>query len=366
MLHRVLASTFALAVLAAVAAPPASAQTFEDQVMELVNQARWDNGQLPPLKRCGLLDTSAEGHSQAMADRDFFAHCDLDTHTLPWDRMTAAGYFWNAAAENIAMGQTTPAGVMSSWMDSPGHRANLLSTTTREIGIGYVYQGSDQPGIRKDADGNCVEDGTYPNGYRHYWTQNFGRRSGVYPVVIDREAATAPSRDVDLYLYGSGWAAEMRIRNAEEAWGDWQPFAADVAWTLSPGNGTRTVEVEIRNGATVYGASDTIELDAPLTAVPDAGPGAGPASLRPAAPNPFYASTRLSYALTEAGPVRLAVYDLAGREVARLVVALQPAGEHAVSWNGRDDAGARRAPGIYFVRLVAGGTVRTVKVVLAR
>ncbi len=59
-----------------------------------------------------------------MAQRDFFMHCYPDTHTLPWDRMTTAGYTGRAAAaENLAAGYTTPEAVMASWMTSPyGHR----------------------------------------------------------------------------------------------------------------------------------------------------------------------------------------------------------------------------------------------------
>ncbi len=59
--------------------------TYEEQVLEIVNQERWNNGQLPPLKGNTLLDNAAEGHSTNMAVRNFFAHCDLDTKTSPWE-----------------------------------------------------------------------------------------------------------------------------------------------------------------------------------------------------------------------------------------------------------------------------------------
>lgn len=252
-----------LALVAFVAPVAAQTPTFEDQVMELVNQQRWSNGQLYPLKRCDLLDNSAETHSGNMATRNFFAHCDVDTKTLPWDRMTAAGYTpWSAAAENIAAGYTTPAAVMTGWMNSSGHRANILSTTVRELGIGYVYQSGDQSNVRNDANGDCNADGTTGGPYGHYWTQNFGKRSTVYPVVINREAFQTTESTVQLYLFGSGWATEMRFRNDSGSWSAWQPYATDVSWVLSGGNGSRMVNAEIRNGGTTYGASDVIWLNA--------------------------------------------------------------------------------------------------------
>ncbi len=246
-------------------APPLAKQggaTYEDQVMEIVNSERWINGQLPPLKRNATLDSSAEGHSFNMGDRDFFAHCDLDTGDSPWDRIAAAGYSaYSALAENIAAGQSTPASVMSGWMESSGHRANILSTSFEELGIGYVYDASDTNNVRRDLDGNCVADSTGNGPYFHYWTQNFGARFNVDPVVIDREAYMTDSRDVDLYLYGDGWATQMRIRNAGGTWTSWQAFSPDVAWQLSSGNGVKEVQVETTNGSTTRSASDTIVLE---------------------------------------------------------------------------------------------------------
>ena len=227
--------------------------------MELVNQERWTNGQLPPLKRNTMLDSSSETHSSNMATRNFFAHCDLDTWSTPWDRMVAAGYDWNTAAENIAGGYSTAAATMAQWMGSSGHRGNILATDFRELGIGYVNDSSDTSNVRSgDAYGNCPVASTGNGPYYHYWTQNFGTRSGVYPIIIEREKYETATRAVSLYLYGSGWATEMRIRNENGSWTAWQPFSANVAWQLSAGAGTKEVFVEIRSGATVRAASDTI------------------------------------------------------------------------------------------------------------
>ncbi len=353
---------FALLIVAVPAA--ASAQTFEEQVAEMVNQERWNNGQLPPLKVCNELTVCAEAHSDTMAVDDFMMHCNPDSKTLPWDRMHNAGYFYNWAAENIAAGYSTPAAVMAGWMASSGHRANILNTNLREIGIGHVYESGDLADVRLDSNGDCVPD--YTSGpYRHYWTQNFGTRSTVYPVVIDREAYLTDSRTVDLYVYGTGWAQEMRFRNEDGAWSDWATFSANTVWTLSQGNGTKRVSAEIRSGAVVYSAEDTIVLDGPVTAVP--GPtDAASLLLSYAMPNPFRSSTRVAYVLPAEAPVQLAVYDIAGRRVALLVDGMQPEGGHEAVWDGRGDDGTRAAPGIYFLRLVAGAETRTVKALLTR
>jgi uncharacterized protein YkwD len=229
-------------------------------VVELVNLERWNNGQLPPFKKNDRLDASASGHSNNMAQRDFFAHCDPDTRTEPWDRMTAAGYSWWAAAENIAAGQGTPQSVMNAWMNSSGHRSNILSTNYRDIGVGYVYQPADLGNIRGDSDGNCVADTFNAGPFRSYWTQNFGR-SSEYPMVINREDDETEAVSVDLYVYGQGFAQEMRFQNENAAaWSAWEPYAADRVWNLSTGSGIKQVSAQIRNGSSVHTATDTILL----------------------------------------------------------------------------------------------------------
>jgi len=237
--------------------------SFEQQVVEIVNQERWNNGQLPPLRQNHLLDSSSEGHSSRMAFSNFFAHCDLDDGSSPFERMTDAGYIWNSAAENIAAGYSTPASAMAGWMASSGHRTNILSSSKRELGVGYVYDSGDTSNVRYDSDRNCVADSSNNGPFRRYWTQNFGRRSNVYPIVVNREAYQTDSHWVDLYVYGEGFAQNMRFANENEPWSQWQPYNPNVTWTLSAADGTKEVFVEIQNGSgSVLGASDTIELTA--------------------------------------------------------------------------------------------------------
>ncbi|HJS30092.1 MAG TPA: CAP domain-containing protein [Anaerolineales bacterium] len=250
--------------------PPAlqaGAPSFEETLVELVNQERWANGQLPPLKRATELDSASATHSTNQGVRNFFGHCDLDTGTWPDDRMAAAGYYPSTWGENIAAGFGTPESVMGAWMGSSGHRANILSAGFWEIGLGYHYDTPDAAGVRKDLNTDCASDGPSTWPYFHYWTQNFGRRNGAYPVVINREAFQSPSRSVSLYVYGDGWAQEMRICNAGKIWSDWMPYSSDFAWTLEAGNGLKTVHAEVRSGDTAISASDTIWLEEP-SAVP--------------------------------------------------------------------------------------------------
>ncbi len=249
-------------------APTAQTPTdFEQQLVERVNQEREAQG-LGPLKRNVLLDSSAGTHSDNMASRDFSAHCDLDLVTSPFDRMSAAGYVWNSAGENIAAGYATPDSVMIAWMGSSGHRNNILSGSYREIGVGHTHQPADFNNVRTDSNGDCVADGN-AGAFYHYWTQNFGRRNDVYPVVINREAAETDTRGVDLYVYGAGWAADMRLKNENGTWSLWESYSSNKSWSLSVGSGVKQVEVELRNNDnTVRTASDTIALTLPC-AVPD-------------------------------------------------------------------------------------------------
>jgi uncharacterized protein YkwD len=214
-------------------------EAWEWDVVRLVNQERANNGNLPPLKRDGALDAAAYGHSQDMGLNDFFSHTGSDGSS-PWDRMEAVGYDSSYAGENIAGGYSSPQRVMQGWMESSGHRANILNSNYREIGVGYYY----------DSDGS---------GFGHYWTQNFGRRSAVYPLVINREAYSTTHSTVELYVYGPGDAQQMRFKNDEGDWSPWQPYATDTVWALAEGDsGSRTVYAQVSGGGETYQAQDDI------------------------------------------------------------------------------------------------------------
>jgi len=93
-----------------------------------------------------------------------------------------------------------------------------------------------------------------------------------------------------------------------------------------------------------------------------------PGAARPlrAAPNPFNPATKLTFALPQAGPVSLAVYDLAGRRVATLVDTVMGAGEHTIDWDGRDDAGRMQPSGAYVARVIGGGVRSETRLMLLK
>jgi len=129
----------------------------EQEVAELVNLER-EIENLHPLAWDDSLFAAATGHSTDMAEQDYFSHESLDGRQF-YERILAAGYEYNTCGENIAAGYSTPAAVMNGWMNSPGHRANILNTAFCDIGVGYAFGSAST--------------------YGHYWTQEFGRRQGV-------------------------------------------------------------------------------------------------------------------------------------------------------------------------------------------
>ncbi|MEJ8668022.1 sigma-70 family RNA polymerase sigma factor [Streptomyces sp. MS1.AVA.1] len=112
------------------------------QVVALVNKERSAAG-CGPLSEDSELNQAALRHSEDMDARDFFDHTNPDGAD-PGQRVTAAGYTWSTYGENIAQGQQTPEAVMESWMNSPGHRANILNCSFKDIGVG-IHKASGGP-----------------------------------------------------------------------------------------------------------------------------------------------------------------------------------------------------------------------------
>ncbi|MFD0589787.1 CAP domain-containing protein [Paenibacillus sp. GCM10027627] len=117
-------------------APTTEAGTFQAQVVTLVNQERAKQG-LPALQTDSLLGKVATEKARDMDVNNYFSHTS-PTYGSPFDMMRSFGVKYNFAGENIASGQPTPARVMSDWMNSPGHRANILNKDFTKIGVGYV------------------------------------------------------------------------------------------------------------------------------------------------------------------------------------------------------------------------------------
>lgn len=235
----------------------------EQEIVELTNVERWNNGMLPPYKQVSELHDAADGHSIRMAQLDFFAHCDLYSNKSPFQRMTEAGYNWNNAGENIAAGYSDVPTAMVGWMNSSGHRSAILSTTYREVGAGFDPDSDNDVTHLEDTVTACAV-GAPIGDLDRYYTQNFGRRGSVYPLVIEREIAQTTTQTVDLYIYGPGSATSMRFSNDGVSWSNWMNYLPDYTWQLLSGDGMKTVYSEVSTGSngsgTVYSSSDMIEL----------------------------------------------------------------------------------------------------------
>jgi uncharacterized protein YkwD/Mg-chelatase subunit ChlD len=227
---------------------------FAQEVVILTNRERASNN-LPPLKSNPQLGQAAQSHSQSMADGNYMDHLDPTTQSTFDQRVSATGYDAIISGENVAAGAPNPQEVVQGWMQSPGHRENILRPNFREIGVGYAFDPSD----------------TFPCGgqsCKHYWTQNFGASQDVFPVVINGEESSTTSPDIELFSYGAEWAEEMRFSNDGGPFTAWEPFKSTYSWTLTNTPGEHTVTVELRDSAQVTSASDTIVLDTQSIAQP--------------------------------------------------------------------------------------------------
>lgn len=123
------------------------------EILAAVNAERKKAG-VPPLRSNSLLDKAAQRHAQDMLARGYFAHESPAGKTVR-ERTREAGYDWRAIGENIAEGQFSAEEVMRTWMNSPGHRRNILAPNFRELGVGLAL-------------------GRSGSGYRILWAQAFG------------------------------------------------------------------------------------------------------------------------------------------------------------------------------------------------
>ena len=124
----------------------AAVTQYEQEVIRLVNEIRAQNG-LSALTYNWELSRGARYKSQDMVDNRYFSHTS-PTYGTPFQMIRSFGLSYRSAGENIAYGQRTPQAVVNAWMNSSGHRANILSSSYTQIGVGYVANG-------------------------HYWTQMF-------------------------------------------------------------------------------------------------------------------------------------------------------------------------------------------------
>lgn len=225
------------------------------EVLRLVNQER--AAQSPPLAPLTLsaeLQTAAQNYAQYMGEAPWWGHTGPDGST-PGSRITAAGYRWTAYGENIAGGQWTPVDVMAAWMNSSGHRANILNGRFREIGIGVAVVASSPFGI--------------------YWVQDFGARDEVSLPSQPSITAVDPSRAVRgarLTLYGANLGSSGNVIFTTGVAGvvsGWSPNRVDV---MVPGE-AQSGGVYVQTSA---GVSNVVALQVTDPPPPPVLPGFGP------------------------------------------------------------------------------------------
>ena len=113
---------------------------YEGEVVRLVNEIRKKNG-LRALEQDWQLSRVARYKSQDMKDKNYFSHTS-PTYGSPFQMMKSFGISYKSAGENIAKGYSTPEAVVNGWMNSSGHRANILNSSFTHIGVGYVSGGN--------------------------------------------------------------------------------------------------------------------------------------------------------------------------------------------------------------------------------
>ena len=132
---------------------PVTNTSYEARVIELINIERANAG-LSALSAQGQLGSAAQLHSADMACNNYFSHTGLDGSTSG-DRAQRQGYGSGFVGENIAAGYSSPESTVKGWMNSPGHKANILNVDYTEIGVGYAFGGNSD--------------------YGSYWTAVFAR-----------------------------------------------------------------------------------------------------------------------------------------------------------------------------------------------
>jgi uncharacterized protein YkwD len=114
--------------------------TVAGEVLRLVNEERGKAG-CKALSSESHLVAAAQKHTDLQADQNTMSH-QLPGEASMGDRVTAAGYQWRGLGENVAAGYTSAASVMDGWMNSPGHKANILNCSFEEIGVGLAKSSS--------------------------------------------------------------------------------------------------------------------------------------------------------------------------------------------------------------------------------
>jgi uncharacterized protein YkwD len=127
---------------------------YQSELLDLINNARQEIG-LPPLRFSSSLSRAAQAHAEDLVQNNYvLGHVGSGGSSVS-DRAQRAGYSSRFVGENAAAGDSTPNKIFDQWMNSRGHRANMLNSDYTEVGIGYVLNASETT-------------------YKHYWVLVLG------------------------------------------------------------------------------------------------------------------------------------------------------------------------------------------------
>lgn len=173
---------------------------FFKAVFALTNAERQKIG-ASPLTLSAELIKAAQSHSEDMARQNYFSHTGLNSST-PANRAIAAGYGSTSVGENIGAGYKNPLEVVQGWLNSPGHKENILRTSYTEIGIGFATSATSQ--------------------YEQYWTQVFGDRTSksaapASALPDDFFKSCTVSQPTQAISSVKGWAPNQSFTNLSTA-----------------------------------------------------------------------------------------------------------------------------------------------------
>lgn len=214
-------SSSAAVEVSAVSGDCAYLGAFFSDLLDLTNEARKDAGR-KPLRSSYQLGVSAQEYAEDLATQNFFSHQGKDGSTLS-SRVSATGYDFAAAGENIAAGQRTAQTVFDGWMNSDGHRKNILAADYTEVGFGLF-------------------DATGSSDYGKYWVQNFGKPDGG-------------SSQEGIYIPGS-----CGVQMADASGGDTRIAGISVRRTSPVGVDVRSLPTQVATNTLAAAVSNQVSV----------------------------------------------------------------------------------------------------------
>ena len=202
-----------------------------------------------PLRANASLMKAAQIHAEDMAKRGYFAHKSPEG-VEPWQRADQAGYRYNYIGENIVLGAKTPLAATQLWMNSPGHKANILEGKFVETGVG----------IATGKRGTIM-------------VQLFGRSSETTNLVLNNEAPITTRRNVSAALTGFERMRRMRFSFDGAEWSGWEPFASSRQLYIPGPKGLTVVYAQVESATgnvttvfdTIFNDSETDATRSPVS-----------------------------------------------------------------------------------------------------